>query len=495
MEPTKIMIVEDEVIIARDIEKSLTNMKYIVLPLVTTGEEAVEKAKEKKPDLILMDIVLTGEIDGVDAAETIKNELNIPIIFLTSYSDEHHLSRAKLTEPFGYLLKPFEIKMLHACIQMALYKHKTEIKISKMNQFLNNIMETMVDILIVINHEKNITHLNQAALSILGYKKQELIGKNFTELICKDNENTYLNKCIDFFDNLKKIDKINDYELMFQNIKGDKIPVSISTSKSFDKKNNVCCYVCVARDIREMKETFAQLIQTEKLSVIGEYAAGIFHDIKNPLQMINMICGMIEMDMVDNLINTTKLKNNINDILFNVEKTNKIINHMNVFTGLSLENIQLININDIIDSGIKYFATKIYSKKIQIEIDIDESIPLIKANPIKIEQILLNLLSNAVNAFANNNIQEKKIIIKTYMQSKSDENLYIVLSVGDNAGGIPEKIKSKIFKRFFTTNINGNGVGLGLAIVKRIADEMNASIELDNKDGLGATFNIIFRIE
>jgi len=103
----RILIVEDETMIAKDIESKLRNIGYEPLPLVSSGEKAVEKAGKLRPDIILMDVVLDGKMDGIEAAGQIKTSFNIPVVYLTAYSDDSTLERAKVTDPFGYILKPF----------------------------------------------------------------------------------------------------------------------------------------------------------------------------------------------------------------------------------------------------------------------------------------------------------------------------------------------------------------------------------------------------
>jgi signal transduction histidine kinase len=126
MAKVQILVVEDENIIAMEIEERLKQLGYAVAAVVSTGEEAVEKATEVHPDLILMDIMLGGEVDGIAAAEQIKARLSVPVVYLTAYGDDKTLKRAKITEPFGYVLKPFEEGELQVAIELALYKHQTE---------------------------------------------------------------------------------------------------------------------------------------------------------------------------------------------------------------------------------------------------------------------------------------------------------------------------------------------------------------------------------
>ena len=128
MSGERILVVEDESIMAMLIKRKLQNWGYNIVGWVDTGEDAVSKAKETKPDLILMDIVIKGSMDGIEAAQQIRDTLDIPIIYLTAYSDDEVLKRAKETEPYGYLIKPFREGEVHANIEMAIYKHSSEKK-------------------------------------------------------------------------------------------------------------------------------------------------------------------------------------------------------------------------------------------------------------------------------------------------------------------------------------------------------------------------------
>lgn len=124
--PVNILVTEDESIVRKDIERSLKKLGYNVVGSADTGEKAVELAISLKPDIALMDIFLKGEMTGIEAAERIKKEIDIPIIFLTAYADESTLAKAKVTEPHGYILKPFKEIDIHTSIEMAIHKHKKE---------------------------------------------------------------------------------------------------------------------------------------------------------------------------------------------------------------------------------------------------------------------------------------------------------------------------------------------------------------------------------
>lgn len=122
----KILVVEDERIVAKDIVKSLQRLGYIVMASVASGEEAIQKVAENQPDLVLMDIMLKGEMDGIEAAEEIRHNYEIPVVYLTAYADENTLKRAKITDPFGYIIKPFDDRDLQTTIEIALRRHQAE---------------------------------------------------------------------------------------------------------------------------------------------------------------------------------------------------------------------------------------------------------------------------------------------------------------------------------------------------------------------------------
>lgn len=138
MEDIKILVVEDESIIALNIKKKLKSFGYTVPAIVSTAEDAIKMTEITFPDLILMDVMLKGEMDGVRAIEEIRKKFDIPVIYLTAYSDDEVLERAKLTQPYGYIVKPFKANDLRTNIEIALYRHKMEKSAGKKNDAPGN---------------------------------------------------------------------------------------------------------------------------------------------------------------------------------------------------------------------------------------------------------------------------------------------------------------------------------------------------------------------
>jgi PAS domain S-box-containing protein len=176
-----ILVVEDESIVAKDVANRLQHLGYRVMGTVASGEDAVQAAK-LAPDLVLMDIMLKGPMDGIEAARRIAETLDIPIVYLTAYADEQTLHRAKVTEAFGYLLKPFEERELHITIEMALFKHQMERKLRESEQWLSAILRSVADAVIATDTRGCIRFLNPIAVALTGWSLADAAGKPLGEV-------------------------------------------------------------------------------------------------------------------------------------------------------------------------------------------------------------------------------------------------------------------------------------------------------------------------
>jgi len=180
---TKIMIVEDEGIIAMDIRNQLEGFGYDVVATAFSGGQAITLATQHRPELVMMDIVLKGSMDGISAAKSIKESLNIPVIFLTAYSDPDTLQRAKAAGAYGYLIKPFRPDELRASIEVALYKHQLEQKLKDSEQWFAKTLHCISDAVIATDAEGRIKFMNPVAETTTGWRLEQAKGKVVTELM------------------------------------------------------------------------------------------------------------------------------------------------------------------------------------------------------------------------------------------------------------------------------------------------------------------------
>ena len=173
MDKSKILIVEDEYIIAEDIKRILKKSGYEVVGNVQTGEDAIESVEEHQPELVLMDIHLKTDMSGIEAAQIIYDNYRIPFVYLTAYADKKTLEKAKITQPRGYVLKPFDTRELLAAVEIALYEHEMKIALKKSESKYRNLVQSLNDGVIVINDNEKFTFANEAAENIFGKSKQD----------------------------------------------------------------------------------------------------------------------------------------------------------------------------------------------------------------------------------------------------------------------------------------------------------------------------------
>ncbi|PKL66406.1 MAG: histidine kinase [Methanobacteriales archaeon HGW-Methanobacteriales-1] len=253
MAGAKILLVEDESITADDISEGLVELGYDVLAAVSTGEEAIKKAEDLSPDIIIMDIRLKGKMDGIEAAQEIRRRFGIPIIYLTAYSDESTVERAKITEPSGYILKgdssflskPFDDSDLHTAIEITLYKHKMELRLIKNQQQMDNILRNVSDAIISTDSKRQVRLINSNAEDITGWLKEDAIGMDLMTVLdpisgqlgLLDTEDISMARPLEFSDELIRT-KL-----------GEKIKISGTLNPSKDLNGKIDGWVIVFNDL------------------------------------------------------------------------------------------------------------------------------------------------------------------------------------------------------------------------------------------------------
>lgn len=265
----KILIVEDEGIVARDIQNMLKRLGFARSTIAYSGREVLSRAREFRPDLVLMDIKLKGKIDGIQVAEQLRNKFDIPIVFLTAYSDHNTLQQAKISVPYGYILKPVEMRELQTGIDMALYRHRIEKNLRESEERLRSVVQTANDAILTINLQRRIVFCNSAAETIFGYSSDELLNKPVSLMIPKRNR-------IEFHKGLRQIltEKRSKYgketiEFTGLNRGGQEFPMEVSFAVWKIKGDKFC--TAIIRDITERKRSEKALaLQVKQLTALSE---------------------------------------------------------------------------------------------------------------------------------------------------------------------------------------------------------------------------------
>jgi len=266
MAKANILIVEDDRITADIIKKALTNLGYAVTSIASTRKEALKRAEEQKPDLVLMDIMLKGKMEGIEAADQIRSNFNIPVIYLTAYSDDQTLKRARITDPFGYILKPFETKELHTAIEIALHKHEMERKLRETQEWLSTALKNIGDAVIATDIRGFVTYMNLMAELMTGWNKDEALGEKLSTVF-KITSSERGEKVRNVVTDVMKKGAVLDlnHNLLLKNKTGEKIPISLNGAPIRGKKGNITEVVFAFRDLSE-RQQMEEVLENTKAS-------------------------------------------------------------------------------------------------------------------------------------------------------------------------------------------------------------------------------------
>ena len=240
--PTKILVVEDEQIVALELQDQLTHMGHSVAGIVASGEEAVEQARRLQPHLILMDIKLQGKLDGIQAAELIRKEADIPIVYLTAFADEATLQRAKVTQPYGYILKPFQERELHVIIEVSLYRHRAARELREAEAWRHALIQSVGDAVLATSGDGRVKVLNPMAEALTGWREQDAIGLPLGDVFKVFQLPAGTGE---------KWEAMTAKSLLAKN--GKEIPIEVALTPILDPANAPLGAVWVFRDISERK--------------------------------------------------------------------------------------------------------------------------------------------------------------------------------------------------------------------------------------------------
>jgi PAS domain S-box-containing protein len=289
MPTPQIMIVEDERIIAMDIRARLQKLGYQVSAVVGSGRQAIQKAQELHPDLVLMDIRLEGEMDGVEAAEQLRTHLDVPVIYLTAYADDETLNRARVTEPYGYLLKPFEEHEIRSTVEIALYKHAMALKLRESQRWLATTLKSIGDAVIATDAQGRIKFMNPIAEGLTGWRESEALDQDVSRvlIVLDEDSGTVLENPA--FQVLRQdgIVGLPDHCSLLTR-EGNTIPINDSASPIRDDIGHLAGVVFVFRDITARRRAEAALARhtrdlEERNEELDAFADAVANGLRRPL--------------------------------------------------------------------------------------------------------------------------------------------------------------------------------------------------------------------
>jgi PAS domain S-box-containing protein len=382
--------------------------------------------------------------------------------------------------------------------------------------YVTNIITNMNDIMIVVSQDGAIQMANRACGDLLGYTEDELLGKPIS-LIFEERKGFARELK---FDSLINRGAFRNVEKIAHSKTGEKIPILLSGAVMADDENRVQGVICVALDMRERLEseaalkksyeelqlTQSQLIQSAKLASIGELASGVAHELNQPLMVIRGIFQLVRRSIGKNNLGISELLEQLEPIERNTKRMMNIINHLRTFSRQSGMEFGPVDGNKIIEDSLLMIREQLRIHDIQVKKDPDVDLPKIKGDANQLEQVFLNLITNARDAILQRSeVSGKKsenrgrleIITRmgetdnhqSSINGQQSQNFAEIL-IRDNGSGIPADKVGKIFDPFFTTKEVGKGTGLGLSISYGIIKDHQGEISVAETSPRGTTFRV-----
>lgn len=358
-----------------------------------------------------------------------------------------------------------------------LYEEKLEIK----ERRYRDIIESSADAIFTMDTRNFITSWNNGAEQIFGWKRDEIIGKPVETIIPDDLLEAKELECIAY--GLREKGYVSSYETERIDKDGRRKKVILSVTVLRDEKDKIEGRSVIMRDVTELRLRDEQFQRSERLATVGHMAAGVAHEVGNPLTAISSLVQVLQRKTDDEFIQVQLKK-----VREHIKRITKIVRDLVDFSRPASADITRAQVNDIIESAVGLLKHDARCRDVRFKLDLDKDLPKVNCIPDHVHQVLVNLFLNAVDALEDEDVPE--IITQT-----ERSNNHIIIKVSDKGMGMSEEVQQRIFEPFFTTKDVGSGTGLGLSVSHGIISKMNGSIHVDSTEGEGTTFTIELPID
>jgi len=478
-----VLVVEDEALIADDLERTLKRLGYVVPAVVADGERAVEAAAAHAPSLVLMDIKLRGRVDGVEAARAIRERFESPVVFLTSYSDTATLSRASAARPYGYVLKPFAERDLRVAIELALHKHQVEDALRARERWFATTLGSIGDAVVATDDKLAVTFMNGVAEDLTGWRADEAAGRPVDEVVrLRDPRGAPLPVPAAAAVEHRRVAHLPaDTELLRRD--GEALPVDDSAAPIVDHHGAVLGAVVVLRDVRERKDLERRVARSERLASLGTMAAGVCHEINNPLSCVVAGVGY-GLEALDDPARRGEVRDSLRDAQDAASRITEIVKGFRAFARPGEARREETDLRAVLDAAVKLTA-HVLRLHARVERRYGPA-PAVRADAGQLTQVFVNLLLNAAQATPPG--AAERHAVRVSLATGGDGRA--VVEVRDDGAGIAPEALPRVFDPFFTTKAPGEGMGLGLAISNSIVEAHGGAIAVESAPGAGTAVRV-----
>ena len=495
----RVLIAEDESLIAEELRDRLEQMGFSVVGVVASGEAAIARAHEAVPDLLLMDIRLKGRVDGIEAATEIRRQLNVPVIYVTAHGDDTTIARAKRTNPVGYVIKPFTDRALQVAIDIGLHQHATEWRLSESREFFATTLTSIADAVIATDVDERITFMNPAAEALTGWRGADAMHRPLGEVFRLIDPATRTVPASPVARTLREgaVGTLPD-GISLVTREGVEIPIADTSAVIRDAAGRIRGTVVAFRDVSSrlqaqeaLRAAEERLRQSQRLEAIGRLAGGVAHDINN-LMTVVVGCGAMLLEDLEPASPHHRLVEEIEEA---GERAVTLARQLLAFGGKQILVPSVVNLNDLV-STTESLIRRIIGEDVTVTTRLQPDVGRVKVDPGQMELVIVNLAVNARDAMPQGGTLTfgtgRAIADGTFSTEAPDvqPGRYAVLSVSDTGSGMDAETKVRIFEPFFTTKQPGHGTGLGLATVYGIVKQSGGHIYVHSQPGHGTRFKI-----
>lgn len=519
IDPARVLVVEDEWVVAIDVRDCLEGLGYRVVAIATSGEEAIAKSRELRPDVVLMDIRLEGEIDGVQAAQQIWQELRIPIIYATGYSDHATVDRATATEPFGYILKPIRERDLYIAVKTALQRHRRETQLVEQQQWAATILKAIGDGVIVTDVQGRVKYLNLTAESLTGWQLQDAANRPIIEVLSLIHDQTQVpieNPISEVLRTGTTAYLVNPVLLVSKD--GRQIPIADSAAPLVDDVGEITGAVMVFRDVSArqslQEQSFSllraqileqQMSELQRLAQLKEdFLSTVSHELRSPLVNIKMSIHLLEMNLDQRKLSslesqTESQANKIGQYLRIIREESdqelNLVNDLLELQRLDVErtptDVTSIEVLEWLTQIVEVYQARAQERRQRLQVRLPNSLPLLFSDVLILTRVLKELLANACKYTPPGHL----ITVST---QQVDHQLRLIIS---NSGvEISAEELPHVFDKFYripgSDRWNQGGSGLGLALVKKQIMYLGGSIHVQSEaDEVRFVIELPFTVE
>lgn len=475
-----VLIVEDERIVAKDIQLTLRSLGYDAYALAASADEAVARAEERRPDLVLMDIRIRGAKDGIEAAQTMRDRFDVPVVFLTAHADDATLDRASRTQPYGYLLKPVKAAELRSAVEIALYKHVAEKRERARERWYATTLHAIADAVVSVDGAGRVTFVNAAAEGLTGIRAADAIGFPLEEVLqLRDRRGSAIDVT-----SLSTISTQEEVGLV-NVVTGEMREVRASVANVVDESK--LGTVMVFRDITDERKVQRQLELADRLTALGTMIEGLVSEVNNPLAIVLSNAAYVDEEMTAHRSDLRRARvdfdatahervENLGRLLADVRvasrRIEKIVTDLRTFARPpSVRPAGEANLARAISWAVQS-TQALFRDRAEVTVAIPET-AIVSADDARIGHVFLNLLTNAAQAIHPGQYVDNRV---TVVATEKDDA--IVVDVTDSGVGIPAAVRQRVFEPFFTTRAVGAGTGLGLSICRGIVTSLGGTIEV-----------------